>query len=76
MSKRFCVAALSLGLSGFGLSHSDIGGYTTLNGILTRSEELLLRWAEYSVFTPLMRTHEGSIYLKDWLLYIKTFFVP
>ncbi|XP_046653529.1 sulfoquinovosidase-like isoform X2 [Daphnia pulicaria] len=54
------VAALSLGLSGFGLSHSDIGGYTTLNGILTRSEELLLRWAEYSVFTPLMRTHEGN----------------
>jgi alpha-glucosidase len=50
-----------LGLSGFGLSHSDIGGYTTLNGILTRSEELLLRWAEYSVFTYLMRTHEGKI---------------
>ena len=49
-----------MGLSGYGLSHSDIGGYTTLNVILTRSEELLLRWAEYSVFTPLMRTHEGK----------------
>ena len=49
-----------MGLSGYGLSHSDIGGYTTLDGILTRSEELLLRWAEYSAFTPLMRTHEGN----------------
>ena len=51
---------MSLGLSGYGLSHSDIGGYTTLDGVLTRSEELLLRWAEYSAFTPLMRTHEGN----------------
>lgn len=59
-----------MGLSGFGLSHSDIGGYTTLPVILTRSKELLLRWAEYSVFTPLMRTHEGIILLK----YIKVDF--
>ena len=53
-------AALSLGLSGFGLSHSDIGGFTTIDIFVTRSRELLLRWAEYSVFTPLMRTHEGE----------------
>ena len=39
---------------------SDIGGYTTAIGIATRSKELLLRWAEYSVFTPVMRTHEGN----------------
>ena len=25
---------------------------------LVRTKELLLRWAEYSVFTPVMRTHE------------------
>ena len=54
-------AALSLAVSGMGLSHSDIGGYTgsvALN--VTRSKELLLRWAEYAAFTPLMRTHEGN----------------
>jgi hypothetical protein len=67
--------ALSLGLSGFGLSHSDIGGYTTLNGILTRSEELLLRWAEYSVFTPLMRTHEGAILIGKYVSKITTIFI-
>ena len=43
------------------ISYSDIGGYTTAYGIATRSKELLLRWAEYSVFTPVMRTHEGNL---------------
>ena len=52
-------AALSLGMSGFGLHTCDCGGYTTLFG-LTRGEELMLRWLEYSCFTPVMRTHEGN----------------
>jgi len=52
-------AALSLALSGHGLHHSDIGGYTTLF-FLKRSRELFMRWTELAVFTPLMRTHEGN----------------
>ncbi|WP_368503184.1 alpha-glucosidase [Alkalihalophilus sp. As8PL] len=52
-------AALSAGLSGCGISHSDIGGYTSLHGN-KRSKELLLRWAEMAAFTPVMRTHEGN----------------
>lgn len=52
-------AALSLGLMGNGLTHFDIGGYTSLFGNV-RSEELMLRYLEYSVFTPYMRTHEGN----------------
>ena len=61
------VAALSLAVSGMGLSHSDIGGYTSISrsqlGDLApiRDEELLLRWAEYSAFTPIMRTHETNL---------------
>ncbi|MFI7582852.1 alpha-glucosidase [Kocuria sp. M1N1S27] len=61
--------ALPSGMSGFSLTHSDIGGFTpigsTLPGtgvevsLLRRSKELLLRWAEYSAFTPVMRTHDG-----------------
>ncbi|XP_071524463.1 sulfoquinovosidase-like [Panulirus ornatus] len=54
------VAALSLGLSGMGVTHFDIGGYTTQPPVLKRSKELLLRSAEYAVFTPVMRTHEGN----------------
>ena len=52
-------AALSLSLMGNGLTHFDIGGYTSLFGNV-RSEELMLRYLEYAVFTPYMRTHEGN----------------
>ena len=52
-------AALSAGMSGCGLTHSDIGGYTSLYGNI-RTKELFLRWTEMAVFTPVMRTHEGN----------------
>ncbi|BBP82503.1 alpha-glucosidase [Pseudomonas sp. Pc102] len=54
---------LSGGLSGFALNHGDAGGYTTISNPLKdyhRSEELLQRWAEFSAFTSLLRTHEGN----------------
>lgn len=51
--------ALSAGLVGNAFHHSDIGGYTSLFGNL-RTAELLMRWAEMAVFTPLMRSHEGN----------------
>ena len=52
-------AALSLGMSGFGLHTCDAGGYTTLFH-LRRDRELLLRWLEFACFTPVIRTHEGN----------------
>ena len=52
-------AALTIGMSGFGLHCSDAGGYTTLFH-LRRDEELLLRWLEFACFTPVMGTHEGN----------------
>jgi alpha-glucosidase len=52
-------AALSSGMIGCGLHHSDIGGYTSLHGN-KRSKELLMRWADMGAFTPMMRTHEGN----------------
>jgi len=51
--------ALSAGLVGNAVSHSDVGGYTSLLGNI-RSEELLLRWIELGAFSPVMRTHEGN----------------
>ena len=51
-------AMLSLTCCGFGLSHSDIGGYTTFLN-LKRSEELYMRWCEMNAFSLLMRGHEG-----------------
>lgn len=58
-------AALSLGMSGFGLHHSDIGGYTTLFH-MKRTKELFMRWSEMAAFTPLMRTHEGNRPDDNW----------
>ncbi|WP_312999046.1 alpha-glucosidase [Leclercia sp.] len=58
-------AALSLAMTGHGLHHSDIGGYTTLFG-MKRSKELLLRWCDFSTFTPMMRTHEGNRPGDNW----------
>lgn len=61
-------AALSLGMSGMGYSHSDIGGYVSLF-CMVRTQELMLRWAEMSVFTPVMRTHEGNRPTRNWQIY-------
>ena len=52
-------ATLSLAVCGCGLTHSDMGGYTT-NEQMHRSKELLMRWEEMNVFSPLMRSHEGN----------------
>ncbi len=58
-------AALSLGMTGCGLHHCDIGGYTTLFE-MKRTKELFMRWAEHGAFTPLMRTHEGNRPTDNW----------
>ena len=52
-------ATLSLAMSGYGICHSDVGGYTTMFN-MKRDQELLLRWEEMNVFSPLFRTHEGN----------------
>lgn len=51
-------ATLSLSACGFGLVHSDIGGFTSYLHV-KRSPELLMRWAEMNAFTPLFRSHES-----------------
>ena len=52
-------ATLSLAMCGYGLTHSDVGGYTTIRH-MRRTKELLLRWEEMNIFTPLYRSHEGN----------------
>lgn len=57
--------ALSSGLSGHSLTHSDIGGYNAYKGgpdmTYVRTPELLMRWSEMGAFGfALFRTHIGS----------------
>lgn len=61
-------AALSAGMTGNGLSHSDIGGYTSLHGNI-RSKELFERWAEMGSFLPFMRSHEGNRPAENFQVY-------
>jgi alpha-glucosidase len=56
---------ISMGFSGIGYTHSDLGGYTTV-AWLKRSKELFMRWAEHSAFTQIMRTHEGNRPDSNW----------
>lgn len=57
-------ATLSLAMSGYGIAHSDVGGYTTIMH-MRRSKELLMRWEEMNVFSPLYRSHEGNQPVND-----------
>ncbi|KAG0178240.1 hypothetical protein DFQ28_000653 [Apophysomyces sp. BC1034] len=64
--KSAITGMLSGGFSGFSVTHSDIGGYTTIDSVIPgiqmhRSKELLQRWMELAVFTAVFRTHEGSV---------------
>ena len=53
------VSALSMATIGIGVTHSDIGGYTTILH-MKRSKELLIRWLELNIFSPIIRCHEGN----------------
>ncbi|MCR4790703.1 MAG: alpha-glucosidase [Treponemataceae bacterium] len=57
-------ATLSLAMSGFAITHSDVGGYTTIMH-MRRDKELLMRWEEMNVFSPLFRSHEGNQPVND-----------
>lgn len=52
-------AALSSGLVGNAYHHSDLGGYTSLHGVV-RTTELMHRWIDLAAFAPVMRSHEGN----------------
>lgn len=51
--------ALSSGLLGNAYHHSDLGGYTSLHGVV-RTAELMHRWIDMAAFAPVMRSHEGN----------------
>jgi len=50
-------AGLNLAMSGIPWGASEIGGFVTLDNESDRFQELLVRWYQYGVFTPVFRTH-------------------
>ncbi len=70
--KTAVTGMLTSGLSGYSLTHSDIGGYTGVDSFplrYRRSKELLQRWAEMAAFTPVFRTHEGNLPVVNHQIY-------
>lgn len=55
---------LTLGLSGYALAGADIGGF-----VGSPTSELLTRWIELGVFTPMFRNHtmKGSANQEPWV---------
>lgn len=57
------LGTFSSGVSGWPLSHSDVGGYTSINAVVrnyVRPDDLLQRWSEFAAFGVVLRTHEGN----------------
>lgn len=61
------IGILNGGICGFGLGHSDIGGYTTINAsdgyaYFRRDFEVLKRWSEMNTFSDaIFRSHPSNI---------------
>lgn len=55
-------ASFSLGFSGVGLVHCDIGGFFSFTK-MKRDDTLFVRWMEMGTFSALMRTHES---IRPW----------
>ncbi|MEH0158612.1 TIM-barrel domain-containing protein [Limibacter armeniacum] len=49
--------SLTMGMSGLGYMHSDLGGFAIGEQTVQEVEELYIRWMQYGVFQPIYRPH-------------------
>lgn len=55
--EEYMKAGLNLAMSGIPWGASEIGGFVTHDNQSDRFHELMVRWYQYGVFTPIFRTH-------------------
>lgn len=55
--EEYMKAGLNLAMSGIPWGASEIGGFITTDNSSPRFHELMIRWYQYGVFTPVFRTH-------------------
>ena len=55
--REYMMAGLNLAMSGIPWGAAEIGGFVTPDNSSDRFHELMIRWYQYGVFTPIFRTH-------------------
>jgi alpha-D-xyloside xylohydrolase len=61
-------AGLNLAMSGIPWGASEIGGFVTLEPESDYFHELIVRWYQYGVFTPVFRTHGARKNNEPWTI--------
>lgn len=66
--EEYIKAGLNLAMSGIPWGASEIGGFITHDNSSPRFHELLIRWYQYGVFTPVFRTHGDRPNNEPWTI--------
>ena len=66
--ETYMKAGLNLAMSGIPWGASEIGGFVTPDNTSERFQELMVRWYQYAVFTPIFRTHGNRPNNEAWTI--------
>ena len=66
--REYMMAGLNLAMAGIPWGAAEIGGFVTDESESDRFHELMVRWYQYGVFTPIFRTHGGRQKNEAWTI--------
>ncbi|MCZ6679314.1 MAG: family 31 glucosidase [Candidatus Poribacteria bacterium] len=66
--EAYMKAGLNLAMSGIPWGAAEIGGFVTPDNTSDRFHELMVRWYQYGVFTPIFRTHGNRPNNEAWTI--------
>ena len=66
--EAYMKAGLNLAMSGIPWGAAEIGGFVTDDNESDRFHELMVRWYQYGVFTPIFRTHGNRPNNEAWTI--------
>ena len=66
--REYMMAGLNLAMSGIPWGAAEIGGFLTLDNSSATFHELMIRWYQYGVFTPIFRTHGNRDNNEAWTI--------
>ena len=66
--QAYMKAGLNLSMSGIPWGAAEIGGFVTDDNSSDRFHELMVRWYQYGVFTPVFRTHGHRPNNEPWTI--------